>query len=57
MFCCGINSYKDFKQYMKNYSQLLNKQEIKPALILHTHEDTTEEICNEWENIPTPRCQ
>ena len=47
MFCCGINNYKDFKQYIKNYLRIFNREQSKSPSTL----ERISEISNEWENI------
>lgn len=49
MFCCGINSYSNLKNYVNNYMRMI-----------FTPYDTTSlekipEIGNDWENISTSR--
>ena len=50
MFCCGIYTYEDLKQYMNNYARVYDiHQSISPLALKRIPE-----IDNEWENIPIP---
>ena len=58
MLCCGIYSYKDLKQYIKNYLRIFDIPESKPLAKLDTSNIfNSPDISNEWENISTPRGQ